>query len=147
MSRLSITRQAQIFGLLGLIPFVTLGALYPLWPASDQARVVQVFIAYAAVILAFMAGALWLPAILKQHSDGINSLPLAIALSLLAFLVLLLPLPLSLLLSVLGFLLLLAGEMHQHWQRRYPPWYWQLRLVLTATVVTCHLLLGLWLWL
>lgn len=143
----SVKHHVQLFGLLGLIPFVALGALFPLWPEIYHDKIQQSFALYGAIILAFMAGALWLPSIIDSDNNQQPAVATAILLSLIAFLALLLPTKMALGVTAVGFLLLLVTETLQHWILLYPGWYWSLRIMLTAAVVFCHLLLGIWLWL
>ncbi|RDE19517.1 DUF3429 domain-containing protein [Motiliproteus coralliicola] len=147
MHTLQRRNQVQVYSWLGVVPFILLGALLPVWPASMQSQAIESFGAYGAVILAFMAGAIWLPAILTEESKPLPTTSIAVLLSLLAFLVVLLPIELGLGLSGSGFLLLLVTEIRLRWKLRYPNWYWSMRIMLTATVTLCHLLAGLWLWL
>lgn len=139
--------QVQTYSWLGVVPFVLLGAFLPLWPDQLQSQAIQSFSAYGAIILAFMAGAIWIPAIIGDEQQPLSGTSMAILLSLLAFLVILLPTQIGLALSGAGFLLLLSTEVRLRWKLRYPNWYWSIRVLLTATVTACHLLAGLWLWL
>ena len=143
----TVKLNVQTYSVLGLIPFLALGALFPLWPEIHQDRIQQSFAQYAAIILAFMAGALWLPSIIDSEKFPQQGTTIAILLSLIAFLAMLLPTSPALVLTACGFLLLLAIETFQSWMRLYPGWYGSLRIMLTSCVVFCHLLLGVWLWL
>ncbi|WP_210394759.1 DUF3429 domain-containing protein [Motiliproteus sediminis] len=145
MEKRTVELRARFYGGLGVLPFVLLGALLPLWPVAQQPAVVEGFTRYGSVILAFMAGALWLPSVLGQQRHSRQGLATAILLSLLAFMGSLLPEPWSLLVLAAGFALLLISESVQLWMLLYPSWYWTMRIGLTGMVLVCHLLAAIWL--
>ncbi|WP_421870139.1 DUF3429 domain-containing protein [Motiliproteus sp.] len=103
MQTLPLRGQVQTYSWLGVLPFILLGALLPIWPVSIQNQALESFSAYGAVILAFMAGAIWLPAITGEELQRSVSTSMAILLSLLAFLVMLLPIELDLVSAAAAF--------------------------------------------
>ncbi|WP_448551653.1 DUF3429 domain-containing protein [Thalassotalea montiporae] len=121
----------RTLGYLGLIPFIA-----ATWAATSNASLLslspyQVFVAYSACILSFLAGTLWL----KQTATIISNL-----FTLVAFACLLLPAELALPVLASGFVLLLASEFKMGLFTDKPLGYQLLRIVLTSIVVLCHIL-------
>ncbi|AMG29337.1 DUF3429 domain-containing protein [Grimontia hollisae] len=139
-------KTALIYGALGLIPFVALGMLLPLWPDVWQHGLVYAFNSYSAMILAFLSGAVWGMAISGAGADKpSNGLTVGIVFSLVAVGALLMPLPYSLYMLIASFALLFLLEVVLMFKGVYPFWYTMMRALLTAVVVTCHLFLIYWL--
>nr|WP_243760639.1 DUF3429 domain-containing protein [Aestuariicella hydrocarbonica] len=121
----------RILGYLGLLPFVYLALNLPVpgWLIP-----VRGFVAYSAIILAFMAGSLW------RHSVASSVFSNLVAIA--AFAALLLPLQPAILLIPLALLYgLLWWWEGRHCRRDTPDSYWQLRCRLTLMVVVCHLMM------
>ncbi|WP_154124826.1 DUF3429 domain-containing protein [Grimontia hollisae] len=139
-------KTALIYGALGLIPFVALGMLLPLWPDAWQHGLVYAFNSYSAMILAFLSGAVWGMAISGAGADKpSNGLTVGIVFSLVAVGALLMPLPYSLYMLIASFALLFLLEVVLMFKGIYPFWYTMMRALLTAVVVVCHLFLIYWL--
>ncbi|WP_235869463.1 DUF3429 domain-containing protein [Veronia nyctiphanis] len=84
------------YGAMGLIPFVAIGILFPLWPDSWESGLINLFTSYSMVILAFMAGAVWGASLDEEKSKpGSFGLTTAIVFSLIAFAVAAMPLALD----------------------------------------------------
>ena len=126
-------RPEIYLGYLGLLPFIYLALGLPLLAGVVQ---VSAFLAYSAIILAFMAGTVW------RHSPASNSASSSIfsnVLAIAAFLLLLAPIDPQAAIFILALLyvLLLMWE----WsicRQSYPRWYWQLRLQLSFIVLALH---------
>lgn len=128
----------QILGYSGLIPFIALTWLYLYGVTKLGVAIDFVFICYSAVILSFMAGSLWL----QRHEDGMIMPSLGSnLLSLLAFVSILQTPHIALILLTFGFLLLIGLEFIYDLFNHRPDGYKRMRVLLTAIVVSCHLLL------
>lgn len=126
----------RTLGYLGLIPFIA-----ATWAAISSNTLLslspyQVFTAYSACILSFLAGTLWLRAQEERSATLISNL-----FTLLAFACLLLPAQLALPSLTLGFILLLASEFKMGLFADKPIGYKVLRVILTSVVVFCHILM------
>ncbi|MFD2178985.1 DUF3429 domain-containing protein [Veronia pacifica] len=134
------------YGAMGLIPFVSIGMFFPLWPDSIQAGLIHLFFSYSVVILAFMAGAVWGSSINKAQSDQTPlSLTVAIVFSLVAFSVSVMPLSFSLVVLGCAFVVLFSIELFIVARKVYPFWYTLMRAALTSVVFICHGTLWFWL--
>ncbi|REL30489.1 DUF3429 domain-containing protein [Thalassotalea euphylliae] len=125
----------RTLGYLGLIPFIAAA-----WAATTNTSLLslspyQVFVAYSACILSFLAGTLWLKQT-AQIATIISNL-----FTLVAFACLLLPAQLALPVLASGFVLLLASEFKMGLFTDKPLGYQLLRIVLTSIVVLCHILI------
>lgn len=127
---------------LGLIPFF-IGAIGPWLHDSWTQALSQFFIAYAAIILAFLAGALWGISLFSSVNVSSKQLHAAITFSLIAFIPVIQFLPISDVYRVIclgiGFLCLL------NWEKRtlaslYPAQYLQFRHKISFIVLGCHML-------
>jgi hypothetical protein len=123
----------------GLLPFFA-SALGP-WVFADYTQhFAAFFIFYAAIILVFLAGALWGIALYSDISLRARHLHTAIFFSLLPLLAYFLPHTIGIGLMLLGFLLLLFWE-KCFVNNIYPQWYQTLRHKVTFIVVACHMLM------
>ena len=128
---------------IGLLPFF-IGAFGP-WIFADYEYILtQILIHYSAIILSFLAGALWAVALFtdgNEHKE--RHIHAAIAFSLIPLLGHLLgyflPTAVTLGLSILGFLILLFWE-KLFLKELYPSWYQELRRRITFIAVACHML-------
>lgn len=127
---------------LGLIPFF-IGAIGPWILNSWTATLTQFFIFYAAIILAFLAGALWGISLFSSIELSSKQLHAAILFSLVAFIPTISLIPITDELRVIclgiGFFCLL------NWEKRtldslYPQQYLQLRHKISFIVLGCHML-------
>ncbi|WP_181902135.1 DUF3429 domain-containing protein [Thalassotalea euphylliae] len=141
-------------GYLGLIPFVFTLILTSVGITLPAISPVQLFIAYSACILSFLAGTLWLngEAITTGATAQGKTQELATGnqvtnksasifsnvITLLAFACLLLPTPIAIGGLAIGFCLLLVLEFKWQLFTGKPAGYKMLRVVLTAVVVSCH---------
>ncbi|MCJ8169684.1 DUF3429 domain-containing protein [Atopomonas sediminilitoris] len=132
----SATLWAKL-GYAGVLPLLIswlASALLPshaLWP--------QVFVAYSAIILAFMAGSVWTQAL--NSPQGAPLLLLSNALALLAWLTLLLDQPTAgTALLALGFAVLWWAERRGKGFSQLPAGYARLRSQLSSAVIALHLL-------
>lgn len=127
-----------VLGYAGLLPFVA----GPLWlsvsPANAPLWLDQVWLLYAALLAAFMAGSFWgMALILLENPAGQLGLLLSAALMLMAWFSMLLPFSLSLAALTAVFILLAAAEI---WRERVldrSNSYFRLRMVLTIGVLAC----------
>lgn len=127
-----------VLGYAGLVPFVA----GPLWlslsPASAPLWLDQVWLLYAALLAAFMAGSFWgMALILLENPAGQLGLLLAAAFMLMAWFSVLLPFSLSLAALTAVFVLLAAAEV---WRERVldrSNSYFRLRIILTIGVLAC----------
>ncbi|USH04564.1 DUF3429 domain-containing protein [Grimontia kaedaensis] len=139
-------KTALTYGALGLIPFIALGILLPVWPDAWQHGLVYAFNSYSAMILAFLSGAVWGMTISGARPDKpTNGLTVGIVFSLVAVGALLMPLPYSIYLLIVSFAVLFILEVVLMFKGIYPFWYTMMRAMLTAVVVVCHIFLLYWL--
>lgn len=140
-SHAQIPRPALLLGLAGLLPFFA--GVFALWLGigPSTTTTVTIAIAYAASILAFMAGVQWGGVVAGDATRMWARLLLSVTPALLAWLVLLIPAGKALMLALSGFGMVLAVDIW--WQRHgwWPAWYLRLRWLLTGVVFAC--LLGL----
>lgn len=134
---MSAQRTALCLGLLGLVPFV--GFVIAAWATPKVGlsfTFLQAEIDWAAIILAFMAGARW-AFILTQGTPEVwrmMAFGLFPALSLAAPF---LPFRWAVLLLAAGFTALLVSELMPGARREAPEWYPPLRIFLTLVVLAC----------
>jgi hypothetical protein len=133
-----------LLGSAGLIPF--LGASYLHIQGADLAGLSgqTIFLSYSAIILSFMAGALWGQAL--EHSKQVSPLAIPIltnVVALTAWVSLLLPyVSISVVLLLVGFGMIYWTE--QRWRLAAAlvgGYYQTLRLVLTLSVCSLHLVM------
>lgn len=146
-----IPRPAQILGLSGLLPFLW-GVATLLSPALAQFTVDVigprfagpfVMIAYGVVILCFMSGVLWGFAA-RGAEAAWSGYALSVGPALWAFFFVGGGATQALTALITGFVLLLVIDLQFSRWGLTPPWWIQLRLILTVPVVLC-LAAGLWL--
>ncbi|MGI2172286.1 DUF3429 domain-containing protein [Shewanella sp. MF05960] len=134
----------QWLGFAGLIPFITLSLLAFNHSVLSPEHTLLGFISYSAIILSFMAGALWGKAVVLNLDDSIAKLLIisnVIALG--CWIALLTPFELSaLILLVSGYVYLLYIEFKAK-QLSATTRYITLRTILTSVVVVCHLVVML----
>ncbi|GGB53885.1 DUF3429 domain-containing protein [Shewanella inventionis] len=137
-------RTWQWLGFAGLIPFVTLSLLAFNHSLLSPEHTLLGFISYSAIILSFMAGALWGKAVALDLDDGIAKLLIisnVIALG--CWIALLTPFELSaLILLVSGYVYLLYIEFKAK-QLSATTSYITLRTILTSVVAVCHIVVML----
>ncbi|WP_208351358.1 DUF3429 domain-containing protein [Pseudaestuariivita rosea] len=142
---ISIPRSALLLGLAGLIPFVwgVLTTIFPsLWHMSFDTlgpRFVGPFIqiSYGTIILAFMSGVLWGFATKTTGTQAAIGYALSVIPALWAFFFVGGgPVSASIYL-IFGFIGLLGLDW-QFWRNNLaPPWWMQLRVMLTVVVIGC----------
>jgi hypothetical protein len=127
-----------LLGYAGLLPFI----VEPLWltisPQSAPVWLDHVWLKYAGLMAAFMAGTFWgLALIVIENPAGLFGLLLSAALMLLAWFAVLLPFRPALLALAVVFALLGAAEIWR--ERTLDPVgsYFRLRMVLTGGVLIC----------
>jgi hypothetical protein len=127
---------AKFLGYAGLIPFVTfsIGSWIALPYISDA---VQILIAYAAIILAFMGAIHWGLAMSRHHQQRSKYYIDSVIPALTAWLALLLPDILALILLLCGFIALFAYDRAVRNTQALPDWYIPMRKQLTLVVVLC----------
>ena len=134
----------QWLGLAGLIPFVVLSLLAFNHSLLSAEHVLLGFISYSAIILSFMAGALWGKAVVTVLDDNIAKLLIisnVIAIG--CWVALLTPFELSALILLLsGYVYLLYVEFRST-QIATTARYMTLRTVLTSVVAICHVVVML----
>lgn len=130
-------RIKQYLGYLGLVPFIMTFALNDYVEKYLSIPVEKVFIFYSAIILSFIAGTLW-----RKDTSKVNiKLQLFSNLfSLLAFFTLLLPSHIALLALAKIYLLSLLCEYHFDHGDPENYDYLQMRMHLTALVITMHII-------
>ncbi|MGM0524660.1 MAG: DUF3429 domain-containing protein [Pseudomonadota bacterium] len=139
------TKIMQLLGFAGLIPFLVfslaqlMGVKLPL-PVAPM----TLLLTYGAIILSFLAGILWGRAIHRADSEATNSLlVLSNAFALLAWFSLLLDSVFwALLIQMAGFALVLTFErvLARGSLMTTQSGYYPMRLILTAGVIVCQLL-------
>ena len=133
---MTIKRMSQILTFCGALPFYLL--LIPALPLlSDESRI-HGFLAYGAVIAAFMAGTLWG---LAQRDRDPPILPIisSNALALLAWASLLIPSTIAATaLQLVVFLGLLEVDRRIETDGREAPWYFTMRIRITALVSVAY---------
>ncbi|WP_445776664.1 DUF3429 domain-containing protein [Shewanella sp.] len=134
----------QWLGFAGLIPFVVLSLLAFNHSLLSAEHVLLGFISYSAIILSFMAGALWGKAVITVLDDNIAKLLIisnVIAIG--CWVALLTPFELSALILLLsGYVYLLYVEFRST-QIATTARYMTLRTVLTSVVAICHVVVML----
>ena len=139
-----IPRPALYLGLAGLIPFIVAAALIALQPSltlgGAQVPLLpygqMVMLSYGQVILAFMSGVLW--GFAAQHRRA-RFWPYAasVAPALWVFFTAFLPDTDQDITLTLGFVALLVLDFIFARASLAPPWWMQLRLILTGIVMAC----------
>jgi hypothetical protein len=127
---------AALLGYGGLIPF--LGCVAAAWagiPAGFPA--IEAFLAYAAVILAFLGGIHWGMALAPAGEDFALRLVVGVLPPLIGWLALLLPSPPALVMLAAGFALVLAWD-RARGGRGTRGWYLRLRTNLSLVAIACH---------
>lgn len=133
---------------IGLLPFF-IGAFGP-WVFIDQEPFfIRAFLFYSSLILAFLAGSLWIMAFcintvfITNDSNKVDTSPRnlhsAIIFSLLPLACYFLAPLYATSLMLIGFLLLLLWE-KKHINQYYPLWYEALRHKVTFIVIACHMM-------
>lgn len=143
---ISVSRLAIVFGVAGLLPFLTAVVAVYLMPQYSVAAV-SWFYLYSAGILAFMAGVYW-PISMQLDDCCYPQSPLVTMVFSQLFFVtagigLLLPTAGQVLLYTIAYLALYLVD--ARWMRLYwPDWYLRLRLFLTFVVLLCQVAVGAW---
>lgn len=133
----------KLLGYAGLIPFVALPLLYttPMW--LSPARILELYQLYSALILGFMAGALW-PVLHSNMTSEAKTEQLAlaaVAFPVLSFLALFTAPEYFLPAQACLFVLLRLSEFRLGLNRQYAGHYRSLRNQLTLVVLFSHVLL------
>ena len=137
----SIPPAARLYGVAGLLPFLAgLGLSLFGQNAAQQALGVQLFVAYGAIILAFLGGIRWGAAL---SSPNFHNLGLAVAPSLLAFLALLLETAMAVNVLGTGFVVVGVFDRLRRVDDTWPAWFRALRVRLSLAVVGLHLIAAL----
>ena len=130
-------KTAKILGYAGLIPFITfsIGCWIPLPYISDA---IQLLITYAAIILSFMGAIYWGVAIANTDAssnepDSKNFIASVIP-ALTAWLALLLPEIFALVILQVGFIVLITYDWFLKKSKKFPNWYFPMRVNLTIIV-------------
>ena len=146
----SIPPMALWLGLLGLIPFIGLTALYALQIESrigwtpGYAR--DVLVSYGAIILAFLGGIRW--GVAMRHGDSGHAVRLfifSVVVPLAAWVALFLPKPHDITWLIGIFLVVGVADVALVTKGHAPRWFGTLRTILTVGVVGC-LITALALW-
>lgn len=146
----SIPPMALWLGLLGLIPFIGLTALYALqmenrigW-TPGYAR--DVLVSYGAIILAFLGGIRWGVALKHGNSaHAVRMFILSVVVPLAAWVALFLPKPHDITWLIAIFLVVGVADVALVTKGHAPRWFGTLRTILTVGVVGC-LITALALW-
>jgi len=146
----SIPPMALWLGLLGLIPFIGLTALYVLqmenrigW-TPGYAR--DVLVSYGAIILAFLGGIRWGVALKHGNSaHAVRMFILSVVVPLAAWVALFLPKPHDVTWLIAIFLIVGVADVSLVSKGHAPRWFGTLRTILTVGVVGC-LIIALALW-
>lgn len=126
-------RPALVLGFAGLLPFLAGSA--GAWAADSPAYiiVINMQMAYGAVILSFLGAVHWGLA-MAQDDARWRRLGFPVMPALAGWLALMLPNPLGLVLLVLGFVAVFFADLRSP---RLPPWYKALRKPLTLVTILC----------
>jgi hypothetical protein len=132
-----VPRPALVLGLAGLIPFVagTLGAW--LAPGNAFILILNLQMAYAAIILSFMGAIHWGLAMAQDDAGNWRRLGLSVVPALAGWVALMVPNGLGLLLLGLGFAGVFFADLRSIAGGRAPAWYRALRKPLTTVVLLC----------
>ncbi|MEQ9609154.1 MAG: DUF3429 domain-containing protein [Kiloniellaceae bacterium] len=127
-------RPAMVLGFAGLLPFLAGAA--GAWAAGSPAYiiVINMQMAYGAVILSFLGAVHWGLAMAQEDAARWRHLGFSVAPALAGWLALILPNPLGLVLLVLGFVAVFFADLRSP---RLPPWYKALRKPLTLVTILC----------
>lgn len=125
---------AKVIGYLGLLPFVTLSALYSFIDDPSRASyLISALVAYGAIILSFVGAIHWGRSLHEPHMVRSNLLQIiSIIPTLLAWIALLLDKQIGLLVLIAGFILIYIFDRLQY---RNLYWMQRIRLHLTIGVV------------
>lgn len=142
---IQIPRAPLILGLAGLVPFLWGAATMHTYALSEWGRQFlgsrfvgpYARLSYGAVILSFMSGLLWGFATRAKGTQATMRYVLSAILALWAFFMTGGGLTSAALNLIIGFVGLLMLDFSVHRWGLTPPWWMQLRLLLTAIVVTC----------
>ncbi len=131
---------ARALTLLGAVPFVGLAASLWIAPAEYHAQISIALVTYAAVILSFLGGIQWGVAVALVASapkSARNIWLLSVIPSLLAWVMLFIPsasIKLMVIISLFGFVWIIDALLHV--QKLIPHWFFRLRTLVTAIVMT-----------
>jgi hypothetical protein len=130
-------RSVLWLGALGLLPFVAASLLAVIAPSIKETAVAAL-IAYGAVILSFLGGALWGLIIGRADADRMGGLlVLSVVPSLIGWVSLLLPPVMALVPLALSFGCWFAVDTRMAKEKIALQWYPRLRMPLTVIVVCC----------
>lgn len=133
-------RMAWALGLLGLIPFMVMTALF-LYAGRNFIAFPQLvlgFSGYSATILAFLGGIRWGLGLIPGHHRR-RILLLSVLPALVGWILLFVPIPWSFACFAVAFALLGVWDRLAARGRTFPRWFSLLRVVLTVVVVLCQL--------
>lgn len=132
-----IPRPALVLGFAGLIPFVATAVAAFLAGYPQIIFVINLQMAYAAVILSFMGAVHWGLAMAQGDAGNWRRLGLSVLPALAGWLAMMIPNDLGLLLLALGFVGVFFADLRSIARGRAPGWYRALRKPLTAVVLAC----------
>ena len=133
---MKIQQLAQVFGYAGLVPFIVFStATWISLPLVNNPH--QILLAYAAVILSFMAAIHWGGAMTQPSEIARAQLGLSVLPALLGWLALLIPALYGYALLILCFIGLYVADAYVSDKGILPGWYLPMRLVLTTIVALC----------
>lgn len=129
-----VPRPALVLGFAGLLPFLAGSA--GAWAAGypDILIVVNLQMAYGAVILSFLGAVHWGLALAQNDAGNWQRLGLSVLPALAGWVALMVPNPLGLMLLIVGFAAVFFADLRSP---RLPPWYKVLRKPLTLVVIVC----------
>lgn len=132
-----VPRAALVLGFAGLVPFVA-GSVIAFFAGYPGAiLVLNLQMAYAAVILSFMGAVHWGLAMAQDDAGNWRRLGLAVLPALAGWAALMIPNGLGLVLLAFGFAAVFFADLRSVDAGRAPGWYRVLRKPLTAVVLAC----------
>ena len=125
----------RILGISGLIPFVTLLVALLMAPANSRDQAGAALITYGAVILSFLGGIGWGNA-MRSNSDQVMLYVLSLAPFFASWIALLLPPRDGIWLLIAAFAVAFVNDSVGRRLGVTPEWFFNLRKILTAVVLT-----------
>ena len=133
-----IPKPALVTGLLGLLPFISLGAIIVDQAPDVRGEILAALLAYGAVILSFLGGVRWGVAISGSSQAPLTSqLCISVIPSLVGWVAILIEKQAGLLVLTVAFSLMLLIDFLVPGA---PAWYLPLRMLLSITVMACLLI-------
>ncbi len=129
-------KAAKFLGYAGLLPFITFS--FASWlPDIASLDVIEILIAYAAVILSFMGAIHWGIAMSNVNQHQSEHLFASVIPALIAWPALLLPQITALLILLISYVVLFAYDWASQTSQAFPDWYIPMRKKLTIIVTLC----------